>query len=672
VLRIGLLPERIITADETGIYDAEISGLAGGGGQLSPTRVPTYVDSGTDEIRVVRERMLMPETENRARVGGDPVNALAYREELAAGFAECYRIIRDHRGELLREGGPVWVFRSDTVRFIPRPTLTYGRLLAESWHPDLLRDALDREIFLESLGGGFPGLPDREALLASEQRQLARQDIPAFHTTVASTDLFDGDGRVARDFLARSGWDAVRARIGAMSEKDLRRQLWCVHASMSGLTVGALRSGPAEPRPLPAAVLDPELAVAAAGRVAGVLLDAALAEDGEPPSWLSVNFVGDRYWTVGHAGLDLYSGVTGIALFLAHLGEATSDPAAAARFRRPAERIAGQLVDVVDQLAGRPERQAALPIGGFGEIGGLVYVLTRLGALWSAPALLDAAATAARMCRNRFDSDTVLDVIGGTAGAALALLALHQHRPDDRLLDALRAASATLADRSVETDGGVAWQTEFDPARRLLGFAHGASGIGYAAARVAEATGDDRGYALCAGALRFERHHLSRERGNWPDLRTISGTDAYMDAWCHGAAGIGLARAALHGLPGLGSAGALLEEDLRIAVAKVRADLVDVDGRFTGIGNDSICHGDLGLAETLAAAGPVLGDRDLPALAGRCAAAVAAQVMAGTLRPGVPEGVTTPGLLMGLAGIGYGLLRAALPGRVPNVLLLEG
>lgn len=37
----------------------------------------------------------------------------------------------------------------------------------------------------------------------------------------------------------------------------------------------------------------------------------------------------------------------------------------------------------------------------------------------------------------------------------------------------------------------------------------------------------------------------------------------------------------------------------------------------------------------------------------------------------VPEGVETPGLMIGLAGIGYGLLRLAALDRVPSVLALE-
>ena len=38
---------------------------------------------------------------------------------------------------------------------------------------------------------------------------------------------------------------------------------------------------------------------------------------------------------------------------------------------------------------------------------------------------------------------------------------------------------------------------------------------------------------------------------------------------------------------------------------------------------------------------------------------------------GVPLGVETPGLMTGLAGIGYELMRLAAPEIVPSVLVLE-
>ncbi len=53
------------------------------------------------------------------------------------------------------------------------------------------------------------------------------------------------------------------------------------------------------------------------------------------------------------------------------------------------------------------------------------------------------------------------------------------------------------------------------------------------------------------------------------------------------------------------------------------------------------------------------------------AAAVLASVEALGPRSGTPLGVETPGLMAGLAGVGYGLLRLAEPGRVPSILALE-
>jgi lantibiotic modifying enzyme len=38
---------------------------------------------------------------------------------------------------------------------------------------------------------------------------------------------------------------------------------------------------------------------------------------------------------------------------------------------------------------------------------------------------------------------------------------------------------------------------------------------------------------------------------------------------------------------------------------------------------------------------------------------------------GVPNGVETPGLMTGITGIGYELLRLAAPTQVPSLLIME-
>ena len=86
--------------------------------------------------------------------------------------------------------------------------------------------------------------------------------------------------------------------------------------------------------------------------------------------------------------------------------------------------------------------------------------------------------------------------------------------------------------------------------------------------------------------------------------------------------------------------------------------------------NHSLCHGALGNAEFLLEAARRL-DRpqDHEALK-RAIRLVMTSLEDNGPVPGVPLGVETPGLMTGLAGIGYGLLRHSEPDKVPSALLL--
>jgi lantibiotic modifying enzyme len=85
----------------------------------------------------------------------------------------------------------------------------------------------------------------------------------------------------------------------------------------------------------------------------------------------------------------------------------------------------------------------------------------------------------------------------------------------------------------------------------------------------------------------------------------------------------------------------------------------------------SLCHGELGSVEALG----VLAASGGPAVAPRAWRHRTGVVLSGVKQCsrfcGTPGGVATPGLLDGLAGIGYGLLRLGFPERVPSVLFVE-
>src|SRR5690606_15219960 len=123
--------------------------------------------------------------------------------------------------------------------------------------------------------------------------------------------------------------------------------------------------------------------------------------------------------SVRELGWSLYDGRAGIALFLAAAARATDD----AETRRVAEDSAAALVR---QLGVRQcALSASMGIGGGTGVGGVVYALTRLANLLNDDALLDAALKAVRAIPlERIEADRKLDVMDGTAGLLLALVAL--------------------------------------------------------------------------------------------------------------------------------------------------------------------------------------------------------------------------------------------------------
>jgi lantibiotic modifying enzyme len=159
-------------------------------------------------------------------------------------------------------------------------------------------------------------------------------------------------------------------------------------------------------------------------------------------------------------------------------------------------------------------------------------------------------------------------------------------------------------------------------------------------------------------AFEYERGCFSKEHKNWPDFRE-NREQSYMSAWCHGAPGIGLSRlGALHH-----SKDPWLREEIDIAL--------ETTVRESFGGGHCLCHGDMGNLETLVTAAEVFRDPHWLTQARRFAGGVLDQAKRSGWVCGNTLGVESPGLMTGIAGIGYELLRLAASERVPSVLALE-
>ena len=286
----------------------------------------------------------------------------------------------------------------------------------------------------------------------------------------------------------------------------------------------------------------------------------------------------DRCWSLAPVGLDLYDGLPGIALFLAHLGSVTGE----SRYTSLAE---AALTGIRKNM--RRAGPQLTTIGGFSGWGGLVYSLSELGVLWKRRDLLQEAVAAVDAIAPLVERDDQFDIIGGAAGCIGALAALYRNAPSRRILEVATACGDHLLGRAVTADDGIGWLTPAAATVPLCGFSHGAAGIGWALLELSALTGEPRFRNAAMRAIAYERRLYSTDHNNWPDLREQAGNGnpVFATAWCHGAPGIGLAR--LRALPHIDDA---------VTRGEIHAALRATAGAGPGMGH-CLCHGDLGNLE---------------------------------------------------------------------------
>jgi lantibiotic modifying enzyme len=278
-----------------------------------------------------------------------------------------------------------------------------------------------------------------------------------------------------------------------------------------------------------------------------------------------------------------------------------------------------------------------------------------------------ARAIALSVIANPPGEDTLLDYLVGAAGGIVALLRLADMTGEEAFLESAVAASALICRHAQRTQGTAAWNNRraggFDSGGRpLTGLAHGAAGMGIALLEVAARTQRSDFYDIGAEAFAYEDSLLDRALGNWPDLR--GSTPSFGVAWCHGAAGIGLSRLRALRLFGASTPDSWVGA-AEIALRTTRRTIERCDASIDA----TPCHGLAGLLEVLVSASQVFGDSQLLALARASWRRVAEERAGRQWSCGTPSRRPTPGLMLGLSGVGWTCLRLHDPSITESVLI---
>ncbi len=571
-----------------------------------------------------------------------------YVEQICAGFQTTYETLLRGKEKLAQADGPLACFRTSSLRVRVRSTKLYDTLLDALLHPDCLRLAEKREAVLRRLYSEGDTRLQRLCWQA-ERQALLRGDVPYLYARSTACEVWDGGNRLGKAF-GGAAWSEMQKRVRDFSANDLRRQTMLLRELLSSASARHVEGGAVAIAPVPQSPAKsarfPASAYMAAALDIGNRLLASGFRDGELLRYRQMRNDAGGKPVLTELGTRLYDELAGLALFLGELYVHSG----ATRFLRGAERILHTV---------RRERARAVTgsegLGGFLGVGGWAYVLAFLGLRWNRADLVEEALALLPEIRFSIAGDSNMNVAGGAAGALLVLTELDRVAPFRGALAAAQLCAAHLAVHARKDKRGARWDCAYCriggeggvESVEPIGFAHGNAGIAAALGRFGAHAGHDKYIALAYDAVRHERHAIDKRGAATPGA-----------GWCCGPAGIGLGRLAL-------------PFELRDEAWQREVERCVLQASEAGVASaHTLGHGSLAELELLIAFSQQFPGKEAAHAAVRRARELLESGSAGW-RSECGSGYTHYGLVCGLAGIGYGLLRVARPHHVPAVSLLE-
>lgn len=603
-------------------------------------------------------------------LNGVPTRIEEYKEDIIQGFRQLYLLLLSKQATLMHTDSPFQHFKRQLARMLYRPSWSYGAILPRFLTPEHLRNGFDSSTLIEQAGQylipveyplwGKGDWSRWQALADGELDALMHGDIPFFTRRTDSTTLVIADNQEIANCFHQSGFDLMISRLQTLSHLDMNRQIGYVehvlcarggdavppHAVDSG--IASNKHAVVTRESLKRAFVNEALSLADT-----LVQKAILLPDGGA-TWLHAKFLSrSQHYQYRPMGYSLFDGLSGVALFLSVAANISGDVKYRNLSLAAVQTIRQQLEEYGHVLI------KEMGIGGAIGLGSVVYALTRISQFLDEPdLLLDAKRAAARITAEQIADDKALDIIAGSAGTLLGLLALYDASQDQSVLaQAMLCGQHLLQSRTMSKAGCLAWPTLGE--KHTTGFAHGIAGIAYAVLRLYNTTRNTHLLEASEEALHYEHAAFISKIDNWVEELGDS-ESMVMATWCHGAPGIGLAR--LGGLSCLDT-------------PRIRSDIEAALRTTQGISPgplDFLCCGNLGRAELLLAAGQQLDRPELTDTARHHAWQVltrAKQQGRFHLNKALPDWVDIPNFFHGISGIGYELLRIAYPDAIPSTLL---
>lgn len=534
----GILPIPVWKNESASVI---LGALFKGGQMETSVKLPVIVNGKTSRMAVEYQRIKINAGESLPVYENAVVDPKGYMEELNRGFLDAFWIWQTNRPSVDSLLEPFWVC---PVRFLIRHTQQYSMYLSTSLHPVFLKEKKTRLEMLQVLRKAN----EDEALVKQEIEAMMQMDIP----------LFQCGSKEITPYFKTSAYECYGEQVTRFTEQYMQRQLVLIQLSMEMLpSIKATASTEAlylsgrlnaykkmeQQESGGSAGLNTESCQTeqkshtALGKILQKVMEQAVTEQNDV-GWVSLYSEDNGYWRLRPAGIDLYDGIGGIAVFLCCMMNK-----GLLKDKALYELAVRKLFRCTDEGTNKNREKTGLMIGG----GSVAYTFLLLYRMTGAERFWKYAVKQASELEQFYLQDRHFDLLSGNAGAILVLTEMYRQSGEERWLLLAVRIGEWLWEKAEKQSVGYGWKTG-SGGEALAGMSHGNSGFIFAYASLLEYTREQKYAEIIDQLLMYENSLYSEQYGNWRDKRYPE-QEVYSNAWCHGAPGILLARLKLLELP---------------------------------------------------------------------------------------------------------------------------
>lgn len=532
---IALLPTQIVNKKNSKILD--VGGLSNKENQSAPFKSAFIKDFDNAEIQIITDYSFIVSKSNNPILDGKAIDSAHYLKEIKAGFAYTYNWIKENK--IQYKSKMEYFFQGCIGRLVYRPTNLYAQILSTSYHPDVLRNTLDRKVYLHRIGL-ITEMKEHE-ISVLELNQMLNGDVPYFLAYYDGNSILDGKGQVAMSLPGRSAKSIINQKLNMLSSNDLNRQLSIINYSFS---YDIKNSEKCETK-LSFHKLEEKdninytKLIDTAKIIGDFLLSSSITGDVDGKidrTWIGPTEIIKDYSEITCVGNDLYSGNSGIALFLASLGAITGD--------EKYKIAALEAITVVINSINETLDFSTTKIGLFSGISGFLYSIYHIGRILDKKELINFVYEKLWIVKDMIGTEQSYDIVSGVSGTIGVLISIYEYTDNveikELLIDTCNELYKIIKQKVIVLKDckQITWGKE-----GYVGFSHGNAGVISQIIKLFVITKNDDIINTITSSLCYESSMFDKQKNNW---RKQMVDEVFYTKWCHGAPGILLSRLLLY------------------------------------------------------------------------------------------------------------------------------